>query len=205
MFGLYLDHFRGKRLTLVCDCSYSGQWVVDAVNKMDEIGIPSCGHHAREHGILLKVFTSCSPKEEASMLAYSESITIKKEKNIMTFPGNRLESGQTPNYADFRVIRCSKQADPCEIDSTCTWKDRILISNIHIVRGNDKGKAAWHYILVDEEKLEAFKVNIAASGSIDVADYGKVLLSGWGQDPPQEKCDSIDKKYARFICPKETE
>ncbi len=206
IFALYMDHFRSKRLTLICDCSYSGQWVVDAVNKMDEIGIPSCGHHAREQGILLKVFSSCLPNEEASMQTYSESITV--EKGGMSFYLNKkIESGQTTYASDLRAIRCSKQeSEPCEIDSTCTWKDRIITNekNVYLVRGKDDGKAAWHYVLVDEEKLENFKVKVA-SGQMDVADYGKVLFSGWGKDPPQEKVDIIDKKYARYIHPKETE
>ncbi len=202
-----MDHFRSKRLTLVCDCSYSGQWVVDAVNKMDEIGIPSCGHHTREQGILLKVFSSCLPNEEASMLAYYERIA-KTERNLMTFPGDtKLESGQTTKYGDFRSIRCSKQeSEPCEIGSTFTWKDRIIKGRyVYLVRGEDRGEAAWHYVLVDEEKFEAFKVKVA-SKRINVADYGKVLLSGWGKDPPQEKVDIIDKKYCEIsIRPKETE
>ena len=204
VFGLYLDHLKSKRLTIICDCSYSGQWVVDAVNKMDEIGIPSCGHHTREQGMPIKVFGSCLPNEEASILVCSEGITIKNDKQ-MYFPTDKLESGQSPYCGDFRSIRCrTKDSEACEIDSTCTWKDRIIltIKNIYLVRGTDRGKEAWHYVLVDEEKVEAFKEKVK-SGNIDVAKYGRVIYSGWGKDPPQEKVDIIDKKYLSFLHPKE--
>ena len=202
MFALYLDHFRGKRLTLICDCSYSGQWVVDAVKKMDEIGIPSCGHHTRAEGMLLKVFASCLPNEEALVLTYFEGISTKNGK--MTFPvGEKLESGQTPYYGDFRAIRCrKKESEPCEIGSNCSWKDRIISqsTNVYLVRGKDKGKPAWHFVLVDKEKVERFKAKIA-SGNIDVAEYGRVILSGWGNDPPQEKRDKVDQMFLNFIHP----
>ena len=49
LFALYMDHFRGKVLTLVCDCSYSGSWVEQCAMKLDEIGIPSCGHQGSGH------------------------------------------------------------------------------------------------------------------------------------------------------------
>lgn len=33
------------------------------------------------------------------------------------------------------------------------------------------------------------------SGSLDVADYGEVLYSGWGEKPPQSVVEMIEKKY----------
>ena len=200
IFALYMDYFKGKRLTVVCDCSYSGQWVLDSVKKMDKIGIPSCGHHAREQGILLKVFASCQANEEASILLFLEAVTVNDKKLLL--PGNnKLESGQTPLYGDFRSIRCRKKAnEPCEIGSSSTWNNRIAIGmkNIYIVRGEDQGKPAWHYVLVDEEKVDSFKAQIA-TGSIDVAKFGRVISSGWGKDPPKEKKDMIDAMFADFI------
>jgi hypothetical protein len=58
-------------------------------------------------------------------------------------------------------------------------------SLVYLVRGKDRGKAAWHYVLVDKVKLPVF-LKRTQGGSLDVADYGKVLHSGWGQDPPDE-------------------
>ena len=203
IFGLYMDHFRGKRLTVINDCSYSGQWVVNCVNKMDELGIPSCGHHIREQGILLKIFATCMPMEEASALVYVEAITIKDER--IQFPtAEKLPSGQTPIYGDFRAIRCSNKAsEPCKIGMENTWKDRILSksSNVYLVRGKDRGKPAWHFVLVDEEKVDSFRAKVA-TGNIDVAEYGRVICSGWGEDPPQEKRDMVDLMFSSYIHPK---
>ena len=65
------------------------------------------------------------------------------------------------------------------------------------MRGKDKGRPAWHYVLLvdDEETIQKFKDKVK-SGTLDVADYGQVLKSGWGKDPPNEVKDWIDKQYS---------
>lgn len=202
IFGLYMDHFRGKRLTLISDCSYSGQWVVSAANKMDEMGIPSCGHYTRKEGILLKVFASCQPNAEASILAFAEGIRFNDGR--MSFPGENLVSGQIPYYGDFRAIRCRRlESEDCEIKSNCTWKDRVVhgMKYVYLVRGKDRGNPAWHFVQVDKEKVEDFKIKIAG-GNIDVAKYGRVIVSGWGKDPPKEKTESVDHMFMDYMPPK---
>lgn len=202
IFGLYMDHFRGKRLTIITDCSYSGQWVVDAAKKMDEIGIPSCGHYTRKEGILLKIFASCQPNGEAYVLAFAEGIQFNNGK--MNFPlGENMVLGQSPYYGDFRAIRCRKlDTEACEIGLTCTWQDRVIHGSkyLYLVRGKDRGDPAWHYVLVDKDKVEDFKLKVS-TGNIDVAKYGKVIASGWGKDPPKEKKEMVDRRYMDYIPP----
>ncbi|MDR1139716.1 MAG: hypothetical protein LBJ80_00820 [Rickettsiales bacterium] len=50
---------------------------------------------------------------------------------------------------------------------------------LHLVTGKDRGKSAWHYALIDPGKKEMFLEQFK-TGSLDVADYGKILYSGWG-------------------------
>ena len=59
---LYLkasQNFKGRVLTIVSDCSYSGCWVRDCMEFFDEQGVQPCGHKAREKGMIVKVFASC--------------------------------------------------------------------------------------------------------------------------------------------------
>jgi hypothetical protein len=67
-------------------------------------------------------------------------------------------------------------------------------SLVYLVRGKDGGQAAWHYVLVDKPKLDAFKRGLA-TGSLDVSRYGKILYSGWGQDPPANIVSLIEREY----------
>lgn len=56
---------------------------------------------------------------------------------------------------------------------------------IFLVTGKNKGKALWHYVKVPPEKLQGLKHAIK-TGALDVAHYGQVLYSGWGEEPPAD-------------------
>ena len=62
---------------------------------------------------------------------------------------------------------------------------------ICLVRGKDKaGKLAWNYVLVQRARLPLF-MRQANGSSLDVADFGEVLKSGWGMDPPESVREEI--------------
>ncbi len=69
------------------------------------------------------------------------------------------------------------------------WAQHHNDSPIFLIRGESDGKAIWHYLQVDKLKLPLYK-RAAMQGSIDVADYGTVLISGWGDRPS----DAVVKK-----------
>ena len=66
---------------------------------------------------------------------------------------------------------------------------------VYLVHGKDKGKDAWHYLLVDKLKLAIFLQDVK-SGKLDVTNYGVVLYSGWGENPPQHIIDEVKAKYS---------
>lgn len=66
---------------------------------------------------------------------------------------------------------------------------------VYLVRGKDGGRPAWHYVMIDPLKLEVFKQNLATR-SLDVSDYGVILYSGWGEDPPDQIVETIRETYS---------
>ncbi len=68
---------------------------------------------------------------------------------------------------------------------------------LRIVRGKDRGRPAWHCVILkdDEETIHEFHKKVA-SGFVDFADYGEVVESGFGKDPPQEFIDELNKYYS---------
>ena len=54
---------------------------------------------------------------------------------------------------------------------------------IYLVRGKDSGRAAWQYVLVKKHLLSLF-LKQSKGGFLYAADFGAVLHSGWGKDPP---------------------
>jgi tetratricopeptide (TPR) repeat protein len=63
------------------------------------------------------------------------------------------------------------------------------------VRGKDEGKPAWHYVILkNEEKYQELK-RLKAGTNIDVTDFGEIIESGWGEDPPFYIDDYINDLY----------
>ena len=198
-----MTHFKGKSLSITSDCSYSGNWINDCAKRLDEMNVPSCGHHTREHGLLFQIFTSCQLSEEATALCYiNEAVRYSEaDKAVLFWTSKTLTSGQNTMHTDFKDICCSKPADKsCDADSDCTWNDHIKSRLLFIVRGKDNGRPAWRYVLVDEEKLNDYNAQVA-TGTINVANYGRVLESGWGKDPPEDIVRKINSRYGTFFDP----
>ena len=201
-----MDCFRRKQLTIVSDCSYSGNWIKDCVKTLDDLGILSCGHHTREQGILLKVFSSCKSNEVATVTSFiNEAVNVNEKKQCLIFYApKKLSTGQTTTHGDFRQIRCSKVIGSCEINSK--WKDRFLEgSQLFLLRGKDRGRKAWHYLLVDEDKLDTYNALFSDGNrpSIDCAKYGKVVYSGWGEDPPKDVLRKIELQFHSVVDPEQ--
>lgn len=73
--------------------------------------------------------------------------------------------------------------------------DRSEPRSVFCIRGKDNGRPAWHYVLVDTRQ-KRFKLKDQTKGSnIDVKDYGRIVKSGWGEDPPKEVMKEIEEEY----------
>ena len=198
IFALYMDHIRGKRLTLICDCSYSGSWVEQCAKKLDEIGIPSCGHHTREQGILINVYCSCRHDQQATMLSCCEDGVYIEDGTLWYRLQKKLSESQQTISINSTIIQCRRDKE-CEIPAHHTWMDRLFNGRyVYLVRGKDTDKPAWHYVLVDEKKENQFRAQVA-TGKIDVAEYGKILYSGWGKDPPEETRKQISERFTQCL------
>ena len=77
-------------------------------------------------------------------------------------------------------------------DVTIGYKENST-DRIYLVRGKDRGRAAWHYVLVKKHLLGLF-LKLTNGGRLDVADFGDVLRSGQGKDPPEGTRDKILKE-----------
>ena len=80
-----------------------------------------------------------------------------------------------------------------EADVSIVYKENST-ERFYLVRGKDRGRAAWHYVLVKKHLLGLY-LKRAKGGSLNVADFGDVLGSGWGKDPPEGTGDKILKEH----------
>ena len=203
--SLYMSYFRGRVLSIVTDCSYSGNWVKACSQYLDEQAVQPCGHSADKNGILLKVYASCKPTEVAATPCFSVRCAVNdKNTGVMAYYTNGLKLRETQHSygVDFTKIRCGKKfEEPCTFPPNYTWHKWNESERLFLVRGKDHGRSAWHYVLLvdDEETIKIFKEktqgDAAGKESIDVASYGQVLKSGWGETPPNEITDWVHKNY----------
>ncbi len=206
IFHLYQQHFRGKVLTLVCDCCYAGQWVCSFVEKLDALGIGACGHKAMEAGYLIKVFASCLPSQTAYDTFYTtKSVRVDPTNSLMMFytstlQVNQTQSPQTPNGIDGTTTRCfGEPEEPCTFDSIpdivkWTWKDLIadrlprLHKRLFRIWDTKEGKPYWRFILIYDDKFEEFCTifrQTYRTRDINYDDYGYTVFSGFGESPPE--------------------
>ncbi len=68
---------------------------------------------------------------------------------------------------------------------------------LYLVRGKDKGRPAWHYVMVEKPLLGLF-LKRSNGGSLDVADFGTVLKSGFGVNPPESIVEEMTKNSDTF-------
>lgn len=69
-------------------------------------------------------------------------------------------------------------------------KQNPKAERLYRVRGKDRGIPAWHYVMVDKSLLGLF-LKRTNGGSLDVTDFGTVLKSGWGENPPESTNEEI--------------
>lgn len=201
---LYNTHFKKRVLTIVTDCSYSGKWVKWCSQYLEEQRVRPCGHSARDKGILLKVYASSRSWEMAATPCFSvlAADSDKNKGHMMYFINKQLREEQKAHGVDFAAVTCDKNIDePCALSPEYTWHKKNEAERIFLVKGDDRDRPAWYYVLVvdDDEKMRLFIEKIqktnAVERSIDLTNYGQVLESGWGEDPPNIIHDSIEKQY----------
>lgn len=65
---------------------------------------------------------------------------------------------------------------------------------IYLVKGVDNGRNAWYYVLVERLKLSLF-LKALNDDIIHLENYGEILYSAYGDEPPQDITDTLKKQY----------
>ena len=203
-----MKYSRGRVLTLVPDCHSSGRWVGQCAKFLDEQGVRPCGHSATEKGILLKVYAACEAGQDTAELCYfTRAMELREDGFVHHWTSKELSDQQRTHGVDFTAIRCGKgKEEECSIASDSTWStaSEVFSNRLFILRGKDQGQLAWCYVLLDDdvEKIRDFKHKTQGENTgkytINVTEYGLVLKSGFGKDPPQDAQDWIDN-YGKHL------
>ena len=136
------------------------------------------------------MYASCGADQIATEAWFITNAVNADEQSQRLLFGGKSTENQTPTCYDFTRLQCCKDPyEKCDANEWWKWSETFLQGDsrrrrLYLVRGKDRGKTAWHYVLIKADIIGEFLKRVD-SGTIDVADYGQVLRSGWGQDPPE--------------------
>jgi hypothetical protein len=120
---------------------------------------------------------------------FAERFASKKT----TFTSQSLteKSNETPqaNQKSFSDIN-QKSSSLKPIDP----QKKMQAELIYLVKGIDAGRNAWYYVLVERLKVQLF-VKALNDDIIHLENYGKILYSAYGEEPPANITDQLKEEY----------
>ena len=143
------------------------------------------------------MFASCQPDQKAAEPCHSvEGVTVRDDGTLEYWSKELAQ--QTSTYCDGTGLTCYRGPDEScsEALKNWTWQEALndrLAKSVQIVRLSDQGRRTWHYLLLSD-KSEEYKKKFwerVKSGSINLTEWGYVIASGEGTDPPQETNNKI--------------
>ena len=153
------------------------------------------------------MFASCRSNQVPYRLLYSirGCANDKNNGNFFIRPnGFEVVQAQFITSITSTYISCENKSitEQCTQKPGCTWHKRSASDRIFKVRGEDHGRPAWHYVLLvdDQDTIDKFKAltqgENAGKNTLNVSDYGQVLKSGWGEEPPNDVKEWIENYEA---------
>ena len=197
IFDIYRRTCTDKLLIIHSDCSYSGQWVRECARALDSLHIPPCGHRARENGALVKVLASCQPDQEAAEPCYSiEAMTVEDDGSIV-YSAKQLTEQKSTWFDSTRLACCREPDSPC-LKTTfqhLTWENAVdKTIDLRLVMRREGERDVWYYLILHragDDYLQQFQSQYKRDSSLRLSDWGYILESGEGQNPPQTVEDKV--------------
>lgn len=123
-----------------------------------------------------------------SETTFAEKYAAKKQTPFTS--QNVLQKAQESksNVADLAMAK--PNAPQAQIDP----KKKMLADLIYLVKGIDAGRNAWYYVLVERLKLQLF-LKALNDDIIHLENYGKILHSAYGDEPPVEVTNKLKEEY----------
>lgn len=118
------------------------------------------------------------------------SFADKYAKKAAVTSKNVLEEAQKSkntiaDMAAAKPVVPLKQVDP---------QKKMQADLIYLVKGIDAERNAWYYVLVERLKLQLF-LKALNDDIIHLENYGKILHSAYGDEPPVEITNKLKEEY----------
>jgi len=120
-----------------------------------------------------------------------KSFAERYAKKQPTFTSQSLDQKTPQSTHSQKASDVSQNAIPKEpVDP----RKKMLADLIYLVKGVDAGRNAWYYVLVDRLKVQLF-LKALNEDIIHLENYGKILFSAYGEEPPASITDDLKAEY----------
>ncbi len=117
----------------------------------------------------------------------SQSFAEKYAKPTFT-QKNVLDEAKKNSIQDMAAQKPTKPLKPIDPQK------KMQADLIYLVKGIDAGRNAWYYVLVERLKLQLF-LKALNDDIIHLENYGKILYSAYGDEPPAEITGKLKEEY----------
>ncbi len=126
-------------------------------------------------------------------MSKTQSFAERFGKKNSTFTSQALENAEKnkPQSAQQNSSGVSQKASNKKpIDP----QKKMQAELIYLVKGVDAGRNAWYYVLVERLKVQLF-LKALNDDIIHLENYGKILFSAYGDEPPASVTDELKEEY----------
>lgn len=109
-------------------------------------------------------------------------------------PTEKKSSFTQRNLSEDNSIKAKAEKKPESPISNVDPQKKSMADLIYLVKGVDAGRNAWYYVLVERLKVQLF-LKALNDDIIHLENYGKILFSAYGDEPPQEITDKLKAEY----------
>ena len=190
IYDIYKGNQQKKLLAIISDCCYSGNFIHQCAEVLDDKNIPPCGHKTRDKSLLIRIYSSSEKSQLAQELCYSDKgVEVREDDGDFSFYDTFLRPYQNSCRGDFtKLVCCRRPEERCRMDEDIKdwmWTDMVtkkLRNSIHIVHGYQKSQEAPLYIFLLLNKSKDWFHAQVRMGTIDIQEWGHVLDSVSGEE-----------------------
>ncbi len=133
-----------------------------------------------------------SEAQSNSGASFADRFKKKSSFSADNFRKSEIESSKSSSGSITDKIReeTEKATNVKPIDP----QKKMQAELIYLVKGVDAGRNAWYYVLVDRLKVQLF-LKALNDEIIHLENYGKILHSAYGDEPPAEITNALKEEY----------
>ena len=122
-----------------------------------------------------------------------------EDDGLIVVGSHQLSQQKPTKFNSTKLVCCRGPDSPCPKTTFqhLTWENVVDKSTtLTLARRREKHRDMWYYLLLHRAGVayrEEFQSQYRRNPSLRLSDWGYILQSGEGQDPPQEVTDKVER------------